>query len=150
MIKSEVLNQLLRIQAKYEDEHPCLCTSRFRHVLHQLDHDKHKKLAGLCLELQQIKHDDEDNKVAYGAFIDKIFEYDGVHEDNGGVDLAPKLERILARFVSDYRAIFAIEEDHGHGGLGLVRSASSEHCVDHEHRKRHEEEDDCPEEIKLM
>ena len=31
--------------------------------------------------------------------------------------------------------------------------SSSEHLnpiVDHEHRKRHEEEDDCPEEIKSM
>ena len=40
--------------SEYLDEHPCLCTSRFRHILHQLDHDRHKKLADLCSELQKL------------------------------------------------------------------------------------------------
>ena len=42
------------VSAEYLDEHPCLCTSRFRHILHQLDHDRHKKLADLCSELQKL------------------------------------------------------------------------------------------------
>ena len=42
------------MSAEYLDEHPCLCTSRFRHILHQLDHDRHKKLADLCSELQKL------------------------------------------------------------------------------------------------
>jgi len=53
------------------------------------------------------------------------------------------LEAVLSRLVSDYRAIFAIEEEENYSG-------SQQFAVDHEHRKRHEEEDDCPEEIKLM
>lgn len=39
---------------EYLDEHPCLCTSRFRHVLHQLNQEQHKKLASICGDLQTI------------------------------------------------------------------------------------------------
>ena len=45
---------VFHLSAEYLDEHPCLCTSRFRHILHQLDHDRHKKLADLCSELQKL------------------------------------------------------------------------------------------------
>merc|ERR1719322_950740 len=64
LVSADVLAQLLKIQAKYLDEHPCLCTSRFRHILHQLDHDRHKKLADLCSELQKLTMESVESKVA--------------------------------------------------------------------------------------
>ena len=51
---SQHLVNMFPNSSEYLDEHPCLCTSRFRHILHQLDHDRHKKLADLCSELQKL------------------------------------------------------------------------------------------------
>lgn len=66
--------------------------------------------------------------------------------------LSAKLEAILARLVSDYRAIFAIEEQcvidrHQKNEDTSVTGTGKAHEI---HRKRHEGEDECPEEIKLM
>jgi hypothetical protein len=97
-------------------------------------------------------------------------------EKNNEESLDLELQAVLARLVSDYRAIFAIEDEIYHGESHCLphpstsyqevhniriepdvhsntKWHSSEHLnpiVDHEHRKRHEEEDDCPEEIKSM
>ncbi len=39
---------------EYLDDHPCLCTSRFRHALHHLDQERHRRLASLCGRLQAL------------------------------------------------------------------------------------------------
>ena len=52
------------------------------------------------------------------------------------------LASILAQCMSEHRAIFQIET--------TLELAHTDHDDFHEHRKRHEEEDDCPEELKAM
>jgi hypothetical protein len=47
-------NFVLFFLTEYLDDHPCLCTSRFRHTLHQLDQERHKRLADLCSALQKL------------------------------------------------------------------------------------------------
>ena len=75
VITNEVAIQLLKIQSSkfhfisntcqssytnlskisgYLDDHPYLCTSRFRHTLHQLPDDHHKILEQLCFQLHCI------------------------------------------------------------------------------------------------
>lgn len=54
LISSNVAIQLLKIQSRFLDNHPFLCTSRFRHTLHQLSDDNHQKLDQLCHEMHNL------------------------------------------------------------------------------------------------
>ena len=57
------------------------------------------------------------------------------------------LSRILSEFISEYRAIFEIESTIEH----IVHEEREIVETDfHEHRKRHEKDDECPEDIKAM
>ena len=57
------------------------------------------------------------------------------------------LSRILSEFISEYRAIFEIESTIEH----IVHEEREAIDVDfHEHRKRHDKYDECPEDIKAM
>jgi len=54
LIPCETALSLLRIQSKFVSSHPCLCTSRFRHALHQLDVEHHQELDRLCSQLAHV------------------------------------------------------------------------------------------------
>jgi len=54
LIPNETALSLLKIQSKFVSSHPCLCTSRFRHTLHQLDEEHHQDLDRLCNQLHLI------------------------------------------------------------------------------------------------
>ena len=56
------------------------------------------------------------------------------------------LSRILSAFISEYRAIFEIESTLEHNSFHHENLENEAH----EHRKRHEEGDECPEDIKAM
>ncbi|XP_059097109.1 uncharacterized protein LOC131891517, partial [Tigriopus californicus] len=154
------------LSSEYLDEHPCLCTSRFRHVLHQLDHNQHKKLADLCGQLRLLTSVSSEHLYSttqyYNTIIQRIFDYESLKVASYVVErsieygndqaLSAKLEAILARLVSDYRAIFAIEEKwviDKHQKTEDTTNAAAGKATE-VHRKRHEGEDECPEEIKLM
>lgn len=173
VITNEVAIQLLKIQSRYLDDHPYLCTSRFRHALHQLPDDHHKILEQLCFQLHCILLNSsnelctsERKRLFFNRFLKTVFDEAELrhseHEfsccrkhpdshDSGACSIAStslesKLQAVFARLVTDYRAIFAIE-----GACERIGDDESHH-LDHEHRKhRHEEDDDeCPEEIKFM
>ncbi|TRY80907.1 hypothetical protein TCAL_16792 [Tigriopus californicus] len=98
----------------------------------------------------------------YNTIIQRIFDYESLKVASYVVErsieygndqaLSAKLEAILARLVSDYRAIFAIEEKwviDKHQKTEDTTNAAAGKATE-VHRKRHEGEDECPEEIKLI
>ena len=179
LISNEIALNLLKIQSKFVSSHPCLCTSRFRHTLHQLDEESHQDLDRLCSQLSIILklEDDENHKEKVfnsvlpcvfgdiGSLEEKTTEWlirSGQNQDQESCSgqknqdqeetccsskcLSKKLNGILSRLVTDYRAIFAIEVEFSRS---FEKSDDELHPTEH-HRKRHEEVDSCPEEIKLM
>lgn len=171
LIPNETALNLLKIQSKFETSHPCLCTSRFRHTLHQLDEEHHQGLDRLCLQLSQILKleedcDPEQPDLLYNNVIPCVFgDINGLKEkskewqirsggknDKEKIGLSKKLNDIICRLVTDYRAIFAIEVEFSRSfekSDDELQHSSSSSMHEH-HRKRHEEVDNCPEEIKLM
>jgi len=166
LIPCETAVNLLKIESKFVSSHPCLCTSRFRHTLHQLDVEHHQELDRLCNKLPYVLNieDGEGIENAYSDVIpfvfgdiqkleDKITRNESFTRSHGTKPLAKitqppilhLLNNIVSRLVTEYRAIFAIEVEF---------SRSFEKSDDEFHptieRKRHEEVDNCPEEIKSM
>jgi len=165
LIPCETAVNLLKIESKFVSSHPCLCTSRFRHTLHQLDVEHHQELDRLCNKLPYVLNiEDEGIENAYSDVIpfvfgdiqkleDKITRNESFTRSHGTKPLAKitqppilhLLNNIVSRLVTEYRAIFAIEVEF---------SRSFEKSDDEFHptieRKRHEEVDNCPEEIKSM
>jgi len=170
LVALEVTNTLLRIQEKYGADHPYLCNSRFRHALHQLPRDSHAVLHylfhflnSLCLSDVHSDSDHSDNEgqtvdISVCRHLGSVFvEYVFGNEwrNQGGHIMCEDFEseteallsRILSEFISEYRAIFEIESTIEH----IVHEEREILETDfHEHRKRHEKEDECPEDIKAM
>lgn len=159
IVPPDVTFVLLKIQEKYGTDHPFLCNSRFRHALHQLPPLHHAVLHHLvrCLHgiFNKDSNSDSDGSESaravnlpiypqlWNTFVPTIF---GSDETAKKVEL---LSKILTEFISEYRAIFEIESTLEQQ-MGSVTVISQEETHFHEHRKRHEEEDECPEDIKAM
>eukprot|EP00092_Neocalanus_flemingeri_P019741 GFUD01021381.1.p1 GENE.GFUD01021381.1~~GFUD01021381.1.p1 ORF type:complete len:979 (+),score=194.06 GFUD01021381.1:418-3354(+) len=170
LIATEVTNILLKIQEKYGPDHPYLCNSRFRHALHQLPKDAHAVLHhlfhflnSLCFKDINSDSDHSDNEGQTidmstcqhlgGVFVEYVFGNDW--KAHGGQLMSEDfvlqtqrlLSRILSEFISEYRAIFEIESTIEH----IVHEEREAIDADfHEHRKRHDKYDECPEDIKAM
>lgn len=170
LIGLEVTHILIKIQEKYGADHPYLCNSRFRHALHQLPKDAHAVLhhlfhflSSLCLKDVNSDSDHSDNEGQTmdistcqhlgGVFVEFVFGNDwknhGGHmmSEDFGSETQALLSRILSEFISEYRAIFEIESTIEH----IVHEEREAIDADfHEHRKRHDKDDECPEDIKAM
>jgi len=170
LVGLDVTNTLLKIQEKYGADHPYLCNSRFRHALHQLPHESHAVLHhlfhflnSLCMKDVNSDSDHSDTESQSldiptcqhlgGVFVEYIFGNDwkslGGHimSEDFLSETECLLSRILSEFISEYRAIFEIESTIEH----IVHEEREAIDADfHEHRKRHDMEDECPEDIKAM
>jgi len=170
LVALEVTNILLKIQEKYGADHPYLCNSRFRHALHQLPKDAHAVLHhlfhflnSLCFKDVNSDSDHSDNECQTidistcqhlgGVFVDYVFGNDwknqGSHmmSEDFVSETQCLLSRILSEFISEYRAIFEIESTIEHIVPEEREAIDAEF---HEHRKRHDKDDECPEDIKAM
>merc|ERR1719510_641192 len=161
LIPCETAVNLLKIESKFVSSHPCLCTSRFRHTLHQLDVEHHQELDRLCNKLPYVLNiEDEGIENAYSDVIPFVFgDIQKLEEKitnefftrSGTKPLSKTqppilhlLNNIVSRLVTEYRAIFAIEVEFSRS---FEKSDDEFHPIE---RKRHEEVDNCPEEIKSM
>jgi len=170
LIATEVTNILIKIQEKYGPDHPYLCNSRFRHALHQLPKDAHAVLHhlfhflhSLCFKDLNSDSDQSDSEGQTidistcqhlgGVFVEYVFgtEWKAQGGHSMPQDFVPEthklLSRVLSEFISEYRAIFEIESTIEH----IVHEEKEANDGDfHEHRKRHDNDDECPEDIKAM
>jgi len=170
LITIDVTKVLIRIQEKYGSEHPYLCNSRFRHALHQLPQDAHAVLHHLFHFLNSLCskdiNSDSDHSDSEGAtinistcqqlgdvFVEYIFGNDWKTQEGHlmaedyVLETQRLLSRILSEFISEYRAIFEIESTIEHIVLEEREAIDADF---HEHRKRHDGYDECPEDIKAM
>jgi hypothetical protein len=128
LIPNETALTLLKIQSKFVSSHPCLCTSRFRHTLHQLNEEHHQDLDRLCSKLSLILKLEDEQETKKEELFDSVVpcvfgDLKGLDQISNewlvrsgqdqkcikDLDLHKQLNAIIGRLVTDYRAIFAIE-----------------------------------------